>query len=398
MNLLITSPNALMFRDARPFGDFGRYSGGLHKWPMPNTVAGALRTREGFARSADFFDRANPRRRENIAAALAMPLEWMLPVCRPAGGEWQYYFPRPADAIIVQDPGDNGKITVARFALSPPMAGEGSDLPWKDWLYPITRAKGKPAPGVPELWNDASARAWWEKGAVSLADGSKEGLGLPLPPQDIRMHVGIDAETFTAAEGKLFASGGVRLERKVSGKGGAAFIEYGIACSFDGKEGGGLIHLGGERRTANVQALSLPAPTAPAISETARYLRLQLLTPGNFGAWAPQWLLPGDNSVLLPWGAPREGFPCKLRLRSAMLGGWQAASGWDYARHKPKATRKLVPAGSIYVVELEDPSKAQAVRNALWLKSLCPDGSQEACDGFGVTAVGNADFLVANNN
>lgn len=396
MSLLITSDNSLMFRDARPFGAFGMYSGGLHRWPMPGTVAGALRTFLGFQRSPDFFEKGNPKHKENIREVLNEPLGWMLPVVRANGSkEWRFLYPRPADAIVWKD--DGGKLNVSKMVLEKPNEGEGTDLAIDDWLLPITDIRRKPAGNVPGFWHGDIMKLWWQHATLDSAKPERE-LGVPLPPLDIRMHVAIDPGTYTAAEGKLFASGGVRMEHW--DKDAGTKFEYGIACSFGTCSDviSGCFHLGGERRTAMLSTISTPTPAPPEIPEETRFLRLQLLTPGNFGAWAPPWLLPENGGGKMPWGAPSPDFPCRLRLRSAFMGGWQPVSGWDYVKHKPKAMRKLVPSGAVYVVELENPSMARAVRDALWLQSLCADGSQEKLDGYGVAAVGNADCLVNERN
>jgi CRISPR-associated protein Cmr3 len=381
-----------MFRDARPFGAFGRYSGGLHRWPMPNTVAGALRTRIGFAKEENYFDKGNPRRDKNVADILKVRLNWMLPVWRTGGGQWKYCFPRPADAIVYRD--DESELKVERFSLGRLSGGSATDLHWQDWLYPFTNIRNKPALDVPNLWHATVMRQWWEECRVPQITGDGD-LGLPMPPLEIRMHVGIDPDTYTAADERLFASGGVRMEASEDG----VFHQYGIACSLD--EGDvditGDLHLGGERRIASAQLLQMAPPDLVCLSESAHFLRLQLLTPGSFGGWAPQWLLPEERDGELPWGVPWKPFPCALKLRSAFMGAWQPVSGWDYAKHEPKAMRKMVPAGAVYVVELKDPSKAKEVGEALWLKSLCRRDSQEASDGFGVVAVGNADEFINEN-
>lgn len=396
MNLLITSADSLMFRDARPFGSFGVFSGGLHRWPMPGTVAGALRTRLGFLRSSDYFQKRADR--GNIEAILREPLRWMLPVIRKAGEEqWQYLFPRPADAVIHMDPARG--LQVSRPVLRPlGDSEEGTDLGLKDWLYPFTEVRDKPPSDIPGFWHDSVMRSWWE-GADAGSPNGMDDLGVPPPPLDIRRHTAIDPKTYTAADAQLFASGGIRLERRM----GDAWHEYAILCCFglDEKETpklNGEFHLGGERRMATLAAVETPAPAPAEIPENTKYLRLHLLTPGNFGTWAPEWLMPAENSDETPWGVPWEGFPCRMRLRSAFLHSWTPVSGWDYEKHKPKAMRKLVPAGSVYVVELEDPTKALQVRDALWFKSLCVTGSREQLDGYGVVAVGDGGCLVGGNH
>ena len=197
------------------------------------------------------------------------------------------------------------------------------------------------------------------------------------------MHVGIEPETGTAKENALFASGGLCLRTRKRERLGLAVAVGGDAEGLDQVS---TVYLGGERRTAQVTHLQQPLPGCPKLGES-QFLRLILMTPGDFGGWCPESL-----SAEQGWCKPWADLPTGLRLRSAIIPHWTALSGWDFVTRAPKATRKLVPAGAVYVVELQDPAKAQDVAQTLWLRSICKPDSQSAQDGFGTVAVGRCEL------
>lgn len=201
------------------------------------------------------------------------------------------------------------------------------------------------------------------------------------------MHTAIDPATGTVLDGRLFASWGLRLATMENENQEAGRLGIGVALigTAPGDAPFGPCRFGGERRTAVVDALETAFPPCPDWFEGCRFLRLVLISPGDFGAWAPPWLLPDAESGETDWRTvPRTDI--RIRLCSAHLPRWQPVSGWDYVRRGPKAMRKLVPAGAVYVVELEDPAQAQSLAGTLWGRSLAenladPDGCGAVCVG-----------------
>jgi CRISPR-associated protein Cmr3 len=110
--------------------------------------------------------------------------------------------------------------------------------------------------------------------------------------------------------------------------------------------------------------------------ENNEFMKIRLLTPGDFGGWVPNWLTPGD------WCAV-PGTKHEVKLRSAFVPGGFPVSGWDFKARGPKATRLLVPAGSVYVVQLRDPKAAAALARHLWLAPLVPPAGNRMATGFG---------------
>ena len=73
---------------------------------------------------------------------------------------------------------------------------------------------------------------------------------------------------------------------------------------------------------------------------------------------------------------------------------YQVVSGWDYAfesngnRGRPKPTRRLAPAGSVYFLELTGADDAIGrFVDAVWLQAISDD-EQDQRDGFGLALLG----------
>jgi len=72
----------------------------------------------------------------------------------------------------------------------------------------------------------------------------------------------------------------------------------------------------------------------------------------------------------------------------------QAISGWDMAHRnpngrygRPKPTRHLAPAGSVYFVRFEEDADIGAWLDATWMQPVS-DTEQDRRDGFGLAAIG----------
>lgn len=400
--IVVTSRETLVFRDGRPFGTAANLTGGRLLWPMPSTLAGMIRSRIGLALSTQdrgFFDRQNPARGANIARLRQIAVSNILPVRRHfEAATWEFLFPSPADAIVCDH--NQHSVSIGRFGCAPLRASEGCSDLWPDWLLPQTEETRKPASARPAFWHASHFFAWLREDVFQPL--ARHELGIAGATPETRVHTALDPDTFAVKEGALFESPGIRLATKASS--GAAAEELGLAV-FLGALGAaedptGSAHLGGERRVAHNDAFTQPFPAAPDDLQRAwqgqRFLRLVLTSPGAFDGWAPRWLLPpaADRSAAISWQTiPNT--TLEVRLRSAFVSGWSPLSGWDYDTFSPKPMRKIVPAGSVYVIELRDPAQSATVAAALWGKSICdpPRDDREhppARDGFGTVLIGCA--------
>jgi CRISPR-associated protein Cmr3 len=368
---LITPHAPLVLRTGKPFGETG--GGDTFSFPLPSTVAGALRTAQADAGKLDFTESKATIQSWASHAALAAALG--------SDGEIAPLFPRPADARYVRPDKD---LTLQRLAPAKLQTNEGCDLP--DGLLPVfldEDDKSKPAPG-PDWWTETAIHAWL---LGNLPEPKTLG---PEPfPIDTRSHVALDPSTLAASSGQLFQSAGPdfgtrrRAPDAEFAKRGWKSERYGLLARFAKELQPTLVRLGGEARLAAVSPCDAWPRLPDGLKEelkAARHIRLILATPALFsGGWKPGWL--GDDLT----GSP----PCLpdlvLQLKAAAIDRWQAVSGWDLVALKPKAIRRLAPAGSVYWFEVVKYPPDWAER--LWLAPIS-DSEQDGRDGFGLVVPG----------
>lgn len=368
-SFLLRCDEPLALRDGRPWGA-GQPSAS-RSWPLPQTLAGMVRSKIGLNRAADFF--RDPQRAQSLLTAVRLGLS--LPAVRAEGTrDWSLLFPTPADAIGFPAGKD---IEIKTPALTP----IGSD--WCDlddsahWLAPILDDPRKPDRRAPAWWHGLVFLDWLAGKLPTTAEPST--LGPPPPERRWRTHTAIDPETGSAMDRQLFSSEELILR--------SATHEWALALSASVEQSSdlpslnGAFHLGGDRRTALAETFPTdwPAFPVPTFAQPAKWLKLYLLTPGDFGGWHPQWLKPNA------WGEVPGCPATRVRLGGATISHPQSVSGWDFQMRRPsgerggpKATRFLVPAGSLYVIELEKPEAAPALARHLWLRSLTDDANGHA--------------------
>jgi CRISPR-associated protein Cmr3 len=360
-----------VLRIGKPFGETG--GGESFTFPLPSTVAGALRTAHADALGMDF------RSNSDIEQIVSWNCHGALPAEISKDGV-AALFPRPTDTRY----GSTSPVSLQTLAPLELGEGEGCDLP--DGLLPVFLQdddKSKPADG-PNWWTQKAMLEWLTGSTPNL-----EELG-PVPlPVDTRTHVALDPSTLAAYEGQLFQSAGpdfeaqqIKPHREIAGRGWLA-RRHALLVRFSEALAPSLLRLGGEGRLANVS----PCDAWPEISdglksalEASQRIRLILATPALFdGGWKPGWI----NS---DWkGSPPQCPGLVLRLRAAAVERWQPISGWDMKERKPKAIRRLAPAGSVYWFEIIEAPNDWI--DALWLSPIS-DTEQDRRDGFGLSAPG----------
>ncbi|MDO5675372.1 MAG: type III-B CRISPR module-associated Cmr3 family protein [bacterium] len=382
---VIHSDEALVFRDGRPFGDAGIVDSGIVQWPLPPTIIGMMRTQVGLSRDPGYFSDPG-KRQHNIRRIKSITSDLILPMWQEAHkSEWRFLYPVPADALLL-DGQDASCYSVHGFAFHKPEEDEGINLPWSNWLLPTTTSREKPAQDAPGLWFEEKFFTWLQNYTFPDELQFRE-LGVPWPQVETRMHTAIG--TFgTAQTGQLFSTQGIRLQSAGKGK-RESKGRYGIGVVLSGLEPGdnptGACRFGGERKIGQVELQPVDFPACPGWFEEDRFLRLVLISPGNFGSWAPDWLRPSPNESETPWRElPQSAI--KVRLVSAFIPRWMPVSGWDFEQRQPRATRKLVPAGAVYVIKLHRPEESPEAARLLWGRSIAddPDGS----NGYDVVCVG----------
>lgn len=122
----------------------------------------------------------------------------------------------------------------------------------------------------------------------------------------------------------------------------------------------------------------MPDAVRETIVSTGR-ARLVLLTPALF----EKGVLPGWNGGAWPLGGS-----VKATVRAACVGRPAIVSGWDLAKGRPKPTKRLAPAGSVYFLELQGAKDdLRQWCDEAWLHCVS-DAAQDRRDGFGLAALG----------
>lgn len=351
----------LVFRSGRPFGQGGDAHG--MAMPLPSTLAGAVRTFWGEQSGMDFGrksisdeDAKILREKQVLGPLLAQSDERGL----------EYLFPQPADALYL-----SGAEKTGLFSLVPRVLpkGGGCDLP--AGLQPVyleeSAGKSKPAKG-PSWWRETFFHRWLmgEKPAVDELDE----LGWMGPQAELRTHVALDTGTQAGSDGLLYQTEGMEYRDQAQSR---VFV---FGCK-ELLQGPALMRLGGEGRPAVLQQSNglpkMPEGLAQGVEQEGM-LRLLLLTPALFSeGWKPGWL---DDDLE---GTP-PGTQIRLKLEAVVLPRWEMVSGWDLQKGKPRAIRRMVPAGAVYWFKVVE---GKGVADALWLSNMS-DNLQDHRDGFGL--------------
>jgi len=371
--LLIEPLDPLIFRDGRPFTD--GLPAATMPFPLPITIAGAIRTRSGA--NLDFSDA------EIIGSLLKIqqtgPFAAIL-----NDGKWEPLFCAPADAVPY---GSEKRIEYVPLRPAAHAAPGGCDLP--EGVQPLFGARPEKAlDEAPRFWRSSFFQKWLTNKTGTVTAAFREAGFEPLPEQR-RTHVAIDPDSLAARKHMLFATSGLEFAwRKEKPKSGEPVGErldafpVGLMSRIECPEDAcwpAAAPLGGERRLAlwrELPAAEVAWPAAPAIQgKKGEIVRAILVTPGAFDlGWRPAWC-----GGLRPPGVP----DLKLELVAAALARFQPASGWDLKARGPKATRFLVPAGSVFFFRVIDGNPAK-----LWMRSIC-DREQDRRDGFGIVLLGD---------
>ncbi len=361
--------DSLLARDGRPT-DGGAAMTTL-PFPWPSTTAGFLRNRAGIDDAGRFH--LDPQE------ALKIPVRGPLLAGRHAvtGEGLTFYAPAPADAVWFEAPQDEDtkrpRLALHRLAPGARPGGALTDdalgaLELLDWATAPHPDKAKPAPG-PAFWTWTELEAWLKRPPTAPALHEKGAYGLQALPVEERMHVGINHDTQAADDGVLFRT---RMLRFATPREDARRQQLGLVVACEDARVKALAGtLGGERRAAFVEPLKDGLPPCPKLDAPSRRLRVLLLTPALFDAGA----------------TPGEALLGGARLLAAAVGRPESVSGWDMEARGPRATRRMVPAGSVFWVELPQGADANAWAQARWLRSIS-DQEQDRRDGFGLCVVG----------
>ncbi len=392
MNVWLIEPlDPLIARDGRPAA-VGRFD--TVDFPYPSMLAGAVRTRMGSQNGAFSLPGsalAELKEKVIVEGPLLAELE-------ANGGEIREWFaPAPRDAVFLLGEGD--RVALKRLIPRPLSGGEAMDS-LGNGLVPLGfqggETYGKPPKGIPSFWK-WSAFETWLTAPEDRSEVDFLSLGIDRLPVEKRAHLAIQPGERVGIDGMLFQTAGLRFLQEGDSRLSPRRFAMSLRCKGASVAGRDLsletqiAPLGGERRLARWSPASAQWPQMPeAIREkivASRRARLILLTPAIFGNGArPGWSgerWPQDNSV-------------KVTVSAACVPRYAVVSGWDLAaendpgkpKGRPKRTRRLAAAGSVYFLELEG-TKEDLLRwcDETWFACVSDD-VQDRRDGFGLAVLG----------
>lgn len=368
---LLEPRDPLIFRDGRPFTAVPGERAVSMPFPFPATLAGAVRT---LVAAGDFTDIAKLKQK-SMRGPFLVELD-------STGAKTEWYFPAPADALLVEDRNQDPP-AIKRHSLRPISLPAGVSANLADLLLVTTRdpVKDKSFSKAPRFWR-WSAYLEWLLTAPNYSIVNPDDLGILGLLTETRTHVAIEPKTQTAAIGALFQTSG--LEFALPPKGSDEHIKLGnlrhfaLALDTDETLPGGLGFLGGERRAVTWRKTDAGLPEFPkdlkAKILSSRSCRLILATPGYFeDGHLPRVLKTKGGGI---------------NVHAAAVPRYQTISGWDYEKRQPKPTRRLAPAGSTYFIKFTA-RDAELVKllDELWLRPI-NDDPQFDRDGFGLPLLG----------
>ncbi|GAP61724.1 hypothetical protein ARMA_0147 [Ardenticatena maritima] len=369
----------LIFRDGKPFTATPGARATSVPFPFPSTLAGAVRTLSGALENGGIFPKKNNDALVQKVLAYPVAGPFLFDTRRQ-----QVLFPAPQDALLVKlEPHDETKAQQVPLHPTTRFSNVLTNMPdGLQLVAPVETVKAKRHPNAPAFWYWEKIEAWLKH--PTPATVTLSALGIHTLPTDYRTHVSIQHQSGTAEEGALFQTAGltfVHAPRKEKRPDLDEAAELALLLQTDAPIGATMWTLGGERRLAAWEEQNDTLPTCPEEVQTAiqqrRRGRLILATPAHFtGGFLPTWVCEHPSGV-------------KLRIVGAAVGRPVHVSGWDYQKGKPKITRRLAPAGSVYFFEIVEGDEAAITQfiNAVWLRPIS-DEEQDRRDGFGVALLG----------
>lgn len=320
--------DTLFFRDGRPFEAASRAASGL---PMPQTVAGALRTwllreagcefeklAEAMGKGASFGE-ATQEQSPQVGAVARLQFRGPWFAFKKEGGPPEPLVPIPA--VLRQIKGTKETVPLAPLKGNLPGWDPPGDMPG---MRPLWHADRRPIEKVEGYFLTKAGLETFLKGQTPSPNQIKPASA--LFDFDRRTGIGVNPDRLTAEEGLIYGVSLLALKKdvilyaEVSGPEEPLRLLPGNPTP---------IPLGGEGRRAGLQKVEVVK--WPRMSSNEGRTLLLLTTPGIFGE--PYWR------------------PSNLSPVAAAVSGSVAVSGWDLARKGPKPTRFGPEAGSVYFLD-----------------------------------------------
>jgi CRISPR-associated protein Cmr3 len=325
--------DVLFLRGNKLFGDPGSHGESLVP-PWPSAAAGALRSQLLAHDGTDLAAFAKGKITHPSLGTPAAPGSFALTAFTLArqlkGSTLQTLHALPADLVVTEKA--NSQHHIQSLRPQAPHTGLLSSSAFAQVPVLAETERRKAASG---LW---LSQTGWQR----YLNGQ-----LPNPGQDLvrtselwaidsRVGIGLNADTRSADDGKLFTVQAVAFQP------GVGFVASVQGATLPVQA---TLRLGGDGRVASSQSVDHQAPRADlhAIATQAR-CRVVLTTPGLFAqGWLPNgFQLEADGQHWLNLLGVRA------RLVSATVPRSETISGWDLANWQPKAAQRAAPTGSVY--------------------------------------------------
>lgn len=377
VTLVFNATDTLFFRESRPMESMGELQS---VFPPPvRTLAGAVRSLIGEASGVNWQEyekNATHPLREIIGfsddlGALQFQGAWL--VWEEKEGKRERLYPAPLH--LMKKDNDIFRLSLTKEAT-------WCDLGRKVRLPKLPDGdKYKGGKPLENTWLTADGLQAVLNGKTPHKDQIKTSND--LFERESRLGIARDNDLRTVKEGMLYQTQHIRPKPELS-------IELDVNGLPETMPPNAMIRLGGEGRTASVQASQyvdhFPKTGASA---QAKGLMLCLLTPlpmqQTGKAWQP---LPGftreERAEQTVWVGTINGIA--LELHGAVTGKVLREGGWDMANRQPRAVTSLIPAGSVFFCTVKDGNTPAAI-NALHNQHIQQIGKLTAY-GYGHLAVG----------
>ncbi len=385
-------------RDRVVLGDGAGAEGNRRRtlpFPWPSTIAGMMRTRAGSDASGRFI--LNPDEAKQLLTAVSVRGPILCETKSQEAPEVRLYFPAPRDQVLLR-----GEAGFKQWRLTPQPTPRGGltdlkpDAQEAEALSLVglcAQAGSEKVARGPAFWSEKRFFEWLkapgasetprfldETTAQAWIDGSG-GESIQQLEQEERTHVAIGATTHTAAEGQLFSTRGLRFSRNQNSQLSALglFVDCTLEPPTPAQGRGphaphpGALSFGGERTVTELKTAPRAWPDCPDEVKNAESLvrRIILITPALFDGGS----LPTSKKL---FGA---------KIIAALTPRPESISGWDFARRTPKPSRRMLPAGSVFWVEIPQGKDKATWCAEAWLQHTSSD-AQDRRDGFGLCVVG----------
>jgi len=257
----------------------------------------------------------------------------------------QPLFPLPQDVVVIER---------QAYPVTPRECPPNVHLSKMFPLIPVLRA-----PSQISSHGYYLTRQGWEKYLKgSVPDAQCDMIPISkMWQKEIRVGIGLNSETRSAEEGKLFNADYCSMSQDI-------VLLVGVEGADECLNGLGVLRLGGDGRGAAFRVVEAKLPEIPfdKIVVAGRF-RLVLTTPGLFSGILPPRVTKRENDYILDLSGTTA------RLVCAIIPGYEVVSGWNLVTSRPKNAERAVPAGAVYWFDRfeGDPKALEAwVSHGLW--------------------------------